>query len=178
MTNRHKVFVSFHHANDQGYRERFDRLGVQHDIMVPWSVQDGDIDPRLPADTVRGKIRDGFLRDATVTVVLVGTETWKRKHVDWEIGSTIRNTTYNRRAGLLGILLPSYLQANGSVNKYTIPPRLADNVDKGYAKLYHWTENPRDIQNWIHEAFERREQIIPDNSRDGFAVNRTGDRWW
>lgn len=178
MTNRHKVFVSYHHANDQEYRNRFERLGVQHDIMVPWSVQDGDIDPTLPDDTIRQKIRDEFLCEATVTVVLVGTETWKRKHVDWEVGSTIRDTARNPRAGLLGILLPSYLRNNGGIYKHTIPPRLWENVEKGYAELRPWTDNPREIQNWIHDAFLRRDKVLPDNSCEGFRRDRTGDRWW
>jgi hypothetical protein len=43
---RHKVFVSYHHANDQVYRERFERLFVHtRDIMVSKSVQIGGIDP-------------------------------------------------------------------------------------------------------------------------------------
>ena len=98
---RHKVFVSYHHANDQDYRDQFEKLFVDiHDIMVPKSVQIGDIDSNLKKDTVRQKIRDEYLRDSTVTVVLIGTETWKRKHVDWEIGSSIRSTEYNPRSGL------------------------------------------------------------------------------
>jgi hypothetical protein len=93
---RHKVFVSYHHANDQNYRDFFERLFTDvHDIMISKSVQIGEIDPDLKTDTVRQKIRDNYLRDSTVTVVLIGEETWKRKHVDWEIGSSIRSTQNN-----------------------------------------------------------------------------------
>ena len=106
---RHKVFVSYHHSRDQAYRNRFDYLfGHISDVVVLRSVQIGDLDPSLRTETLRQKIRDEYLRDSTVTVVLVGADTWKRKHVDWEIGASIRHTQYNPRSGLLGIILPTY----------------------------------------------------------------------
>ena len=86
-TTRHKVFVSFH-EKDRKYRRLFDRhMGSD---VVDKSVGDGDIDPNLKVATTRGKIRDKFIADATVTVVLVGRCTWQRKYVDWEIGSSLR----------------------------------------------------------------------------------------
>ena len=101
MSYRHKVFVSYHHENDQIYREIFERwFSDVYDIMVSKSVEIGDINQNLKTDTIRQKIRDEFLRDSTVTVVLIGAETWKRKHVDWEIGASIRDTKYNPRSGL------------------------------------------------------------------------------
>lgn len=178
-TPRHKVFVSYHHYNDQGYRDKFEELfAEQHDIMVSKSVQDNDIDSNLPADTIRQKIRDEYLRDSTVTVVLIGAETWKRKHVDWEIGSSLRETTYSSRSGLLGILLPSYPgYAKKSYDPHTIPPRFSDNFENGFAKLYLWNENPATVQKWIHEAFERRYKTLPDNSRLSFGKNWSGEAW-
>ena len=71
MNNRHRVFVSYYHAEDQDYRERFELLFSDiHDIMVSESVEIGDIDPNLKTETIRQKIRDEYLRDSTVTVVL------------------------------------------------------------------------------------------------------------
>lgn len=85
MSYRHKVFVSYHHTNDQECRELFERW-FSGDIMVSKSVEIDAIDPNLKVDTIRQIIRDKYLRDSTVTVVLIGAETWKRKHVDWENG--------------------------------------------------------------------------------------------
>ncbi len=178
-TNRHKVFVSYHHANDQGYRNQFENLFTNtHDIMVTKSVQMGDIDPNLKTETVRQKIRDEYLRDSTVTVVLIGSETWKRKYVDWEIGSSLRNTQFNPRSGLLGILLPSHPDYNtGRYTPSLIPPRLHDNIRCGYAKIYNWSTDPREVQGWIHEAFNTRNRQNPDNSYDSFVNNRSGNGW-
>ena len=190
MTQRHKTFVSYHHANDQDRKQIFDlRFGNKFEILARGSVDLGDIDPNLQTDTIRQKIRDEYLRDCSVTVVLVGTETWQRKHVDWEIGATLRDTKHNPRGGLLGIMLPSYRKAypnaltfrrDGAIatyDPYTIPPRLHDNVKCGYATLHPWTEDPEEVQQWIHAAYLRKSTVTPDNSRVSYGKNRTGDRW-
>lgn len=177
--SRHNVFVSYHHANDQWYRDQFEGLfSGYYDIMVSKSVQIGDIGSNLRTETIRQKIRDEYLRNSTVTVVLVGSQTWQRKHVDWEIGSSIRHTSYNYRSGLIGIILPTYPR-NNSTEYFpnTIPPRLYDNVKNGYAKLYNWSDNPSEVQGWIHEAFKDRKLQIPDNSYPNFVNNHSGSRW-
>lgn len=179
MSNRHKVFVSFHHALDENYKRIFEmRFGNAFGAIVPGSVNDGDIDPNLPPDTIRQKIRDNHLRDTSVTVVLIGAETWQRKHVDWEIGSSIRHTDYNPRSGLLGILLPAYPRpAPGKYNPYTIPPRLHDNLKCGFASIHNWSEDAATVQDWIHQAYLRKSTKQPDNSRASFGKNRTGAAW-
>lgn len=176
---RHKVFVSYHHENDQSYRNHFEQLFANtYDILVSHSVQIGEIDPNLQTETIRQRIRDEYIRDSTVTVVLVGAETWKRKHVDWEIASSIRDTKLNPRSGLLGIILRTYPRLSETkYNRYTIPPRLYDNIECGFAKIYNWSEDAGTVQSWIHDAFETRNRIIPDNSFPSFVNNRTGDRW-
>lgn len=200
MNNRHGVFVSYYHEQDQGYRERFELLFSEiYDIMESKSVEIGDIDPYLKIETIHQKIRDNYLRDSTVTVVLVGAETWQRKFVDWEISSSIRDTKYNKRSGLLGILLPTYPAPAGvwerfftgdtlpayqitqdtRYNPHTIPPRLYDNLACKYATIHKWNENPLVVQRWIQDAFRRRRhtKINPNNKRPLFKNNRTGERW-
>lgn len=176
---RHKVFVSYHHANDQYYRNIFEEMFANtYEIMVSKSVQIDDIDADLATETIRQKIRDEYLRDSTVTIVLIGSQTWQRKHVDWEIGSSIRQTKYNPRSGLLGIILPTYPRSDSrKYDPYTIPPRLYKNVQCGFAEIYNWSVSPIDVQSWIHEAYERRDKVTPDNSYLSFANNRTSDRW-
>lgn len=176
---RHKVFVSYHHANDQAYKNQFENLFTNiHDIMVSKSVQIGEIDPNLQTETIRQKIRDEYLSDSTVTVVLVGSQTWQRKHVDWEIASSIRETKNSSRSGLIGIILPTYPRnAQTKYNPYTIPPRLHDNIECGFAKIYDWSNVPTTVQDWIHEAFKRRNKVNPNNTFLSFVNNRSGERW-
>ena len=178
--HRHKVFVSYHHGKDQSHRDWFERLFADvYNIMDSRSVRIGDIPKGLDTDEVARRIRDGHLRDSTVTVVLIGQDTWRRKHVDWEIAATVRSTDSNPRSGLLGILLPthpSYGQA--SYYPYTIPPRLHCNAKCGFAKIYNWTESPNAVDGWIDDAFRQRNEVVPDNSSVRFAKNWNGDRWY
>ncbi len=178
---RHRVFISFHH-DDQAYKDRF--VQMMGDGIVDESVDTGDIDDTgLKTARVRQKIRDEYIRDASVTIVLIGPCTWQRKHVDWEIGSSLRATRRNPRCGLLGILLPNHPDHGMAQYKLNlIPPRLADNVGGGdpYALVYDWSYQPSDIRNWIHKAFQRRDGASPNNGRDQFRHNRSGDcsRGW
>lgn len=179
MSNRHKVFVSYHHSLDENHKRIFElRFANAFGAIVPGSVQIGDIDANLPTETIRQKIRDEYLRDTSVTVVLIGAETWQRKHIDWEIGTSIRHTAFNPRSGLLGILLPSYPRVETSkYNFRTIPPRLHDNIKCGYASIHNWSEDAATVQGWIHAAYLRKGNVNPDNSRDSFGRNRTGSEW-
>ena len=176
---RHKVFVSYHHLRDQVYKDSFEYMFAYiTDIMVVRSVQIGDLDPNLKKETLRQKIRDEYLHDSTVTVVLIGAETWKRKHIDWEIAASIRHTQYNPRSGLLGIILPTYPRVDQI--KYiqcTIPPRLHFNIECRFAGIYNWNTDANTVQSWIHEAFERRNKVNPNNSLPLFVNNRSGERW-
>jgi len=186
-TKTHKVFVSFHHGEKlidpkcgQYWKERFEYLFHDYyEAIISRSVQDGDIKDGLQTETTRQKIRDEFIADATVTVVLIGPETWKRKHIDWEISSSIRDTINNPRCGLIGILLPTYPNYDPIKNTYnpnTIPPRLQKNIDCGFATIHIWNENPSIVQSWIHAAYERRDKIAPNNSYPMFVNNRAADQ--
>ena len=178
QTQRHKVFISFH-EEDIGYKKRFVQKGKN--VFVDRSVDTGDIkDEGLKVETIRQKIRDEYIRDATVTIVLIGPKTWQRKHADWEIGSSIRKTRRNPRCGLLGIILPNH--PNYQMEKRNLrlmPPRLVDNIkgDDPYALVYDWppTRAEARLREWIHRAFVRRNGKSPDNSRASFARSRTRD---
>ena len=148
------------------------------DGMVDRSVHEGDIDPNYAPDDIRRRIREDFHADSTVTVVLIGPCTWARKHVDWEISATLRDTKHNPRSGLLGILLPSH--PNYYTDHYTpnlIPRRLHENVEIGYAKVYNWSNSPMEIKSWIHTAYQRRNQLPAPtySTTDLFANNRSCD---
>ena len=126
-TNKHRVFISYHHGNDSTYKEELIRAGV----FVDYSVDTGDIDDNLSDQTIRQKIRDEYLRDSTVTIVLVGTETKNRKHVDWEIYSSMYDGQVNKKSGILVINLPStgctyYDASHGQQEKNIIYPHNLD----------------------------------------------------
>lgn len=174
---RHKVFLSYHHDIDQDWKDQF--ISNFGGDFIDKSVHQGDIDDEnLKVEAIRQTIRDDYISDATVTVVLIGPCTWQRKHVDWEISSSLRHTDMNPRCGLLGILLPSHFDATKRrYNPRRIPPRLADNTygNDPFAKVYNWTDDAASILRWIHTAFQRRNGTPPDNRRVHFGRNRSGN---
>lgn len=177
---RRKVFVSYHHAPlDQIYRDEFEKMCAHSNgIFISKSVQIGDIDTNLSVERIRSKIRDDYLRDSTVTIVLIGPHTWQRKHVDWEISSSIRQTGLSSRSGLLGILLPNHPNfGQPNYDAGIVPPRLANNAACGFASIYNWTTNSVEISNWIEHAFNSRNKTAPDNSYPHFVNNKFSDRW-
>ena len=102
----HKVFISYYHDDDQDYKEELVEMGENNEIFIDRSVDTGDIPDNLPSETIRRKIRDDYLRDSTVTIVLVGRNTWRRKHVDWEIHSSMFDGPINKQSGILVVNLP------------------------------------------------------------------------
>lgn len=78
-------------------------MAGQHGIFIDKSVNTGDVDDSLPDGRIREIIRDRYLRDSTVTIVLAGQETKRRKHVDWEIYSSMIDGKVNKKSGILVI---------------------------------------------------------------------------
>jgi Thoeris protein ThsB, TIR-like domain len=129
MPIKHKVFISYHHANDQVYKNQLQSLNHAHDLFTDMSVDTGDIDEDLDDEAIRTKIRDDYLKDSTVTIVLVGLETKNRKHIDWEIYSSMYNGAVNRQSGILVIHLPTTgtsggTAAHGQTEKLTVYPEV------------------------------------------------------
>ncbi len=149
----HKVFITYHHKNDQWYKERLVELGWQHSIFIDKSVDTGDVSEHLSDERIREIIRDEYLRDSTVTIVLVGTETERRKHVDWEIYSSMFDGTVNKKSGILVVNLPgtseNFTAAHGDGEKNCVYP---------------------DVTSWIsvdtRREYERRYPHMPDRIID------------
>ena len=68
----HKVFITYHHSNDQRYKEKLVEFGEQYSIFVDRSVDTGDIPDEWSDQQIRRTIRDRYLKDSTVTVVWSG----------------------------------------------------------------------------------------------------------
>ena len=108
----HRVFISNHHKKDQYYKEELLRLNDEHKLLygnpifIDMSVNTGDIPESWSDEEIRQEIRDEYLRDSTVTILLVGTETKYRKHIDWELYSSMYNGKVNKQSGILAINLP------------------------------------------------------------------------
>lgn len=102
----HRVFICYHHENDQYYKNLLERKAKDEGLFINWSVGNGDIPDGWSDEKIRRFIRDNYLKDSRVTIVLVGRETRGRKHIDWEIRSSMYDGKINRKSGIIAILLP------------------------------------------------------------------------
>lgn len=171
---RRKVFVSFH-KEDKHWKDRFSKLMAE--LIEDRSVREGDIkDENRNMDDILREIREKHIADATVTVVLIGPCTWRRRFVDWEIHASLRCTPANPRVGLVGIVLPTHPNYQAFKDSHLMPPRLADNIggDQAYARVYDWPDpfKPQSVAHWINQAFAVRKHLDPCNSRELFVNNR------
>ena len=104
---KHRVFISYHHDNDQPYKDYLCELNTRHDIFIDCSVDTSTISENLSDELIRQNIRDNYLRNSTVTILLVGAQTRYRKHVDWELFSSMIDGKMNKKSGILVINLPT-----------------------------------------------------------------------
>lgn len=160
-----RVFVSYHHGNDQWYANRFSQLF--HDTYD--AVTDRSLDAEIDSDDcdyVYQRIRDEYISGTSCTVVLCGIDTFNRKYVDWEIKATL-----DKQHGLLGVLLPTH---RASLNgRFTVPDRLHDNIQSGYAHWISWTDNAQAMISAINDARERAKATrLIANSRTMMGRNR------
>lgn len=164
---RHKCFVSYHEADTDEVEGFLDSFG---DIFIARIIGVSPEDPFIDSDDddyIKRRIRELYLADSTVTIVLIGKCTWSRRFVDWELASTLRNDTKNKRSGLVGITLPSI----ASYSDREPPARLSDNLPSngtdGYARWKKYPNKKSDLRSWIHDAFTARDtrSHLVDNSR-------------
>lgn len=152
---RHKCFVAYHADDVDEVADFIDRFAS---VFIPRCVGVTIDDDFVDSDDeryIKRRIREECLGDSTVTIVLVGPCTWARKFVDWEISSSLRNDSVNKRNGLLAMPLPSMN------NSARLPDRVRDNWVSGrpaesYARYVAYPSSADDARSKIEGAFRDR----------------------
>lgn len=156
--------------DDRDEVQRFiERFGGDINLLVEGVSEDDDFVAR-PDDMryVLQEVEERYLRSSTVTIVLVGRETWRRRFVDWEIAASLDATNDRWTNALLAIWLPS---TRGSA---LLPPRLDRNVTEGMMG-YVRTSSPypkssAELHDIITTAVEAKEKAVAiDNTPDLMA---------
>lgn len=96
----HKTFISYHHARDQDLKDKIIEKGVEGGEFIDKSVAEGDINPNSSEETIMRTIREDFIGDSTVVIVLIGEETSQRPYINSEIQAAL----WGNRKGLIGIV--------------------------------------------------------------------------
>jgi len=113
--SRHKVFISYYHAEDQSYKNHLLQQNQFHNIFDDYSVREDDIDDtNLSSEQIRRTIRDNYMKNATVLLLLCGKNTRRRKHIDWEIHTAMYHSDKNPQMGIVVVNLPTISQCQRS----------------------------------------------------------------
>ena len=165
MSVRHKCFISYHKADQDAVNKFCDKFSgsfIRRGIAMEEDIIDSD-----NTEYVMRRIRELYLQDSTVTIVLLGKCTWARRFVDWEVQASLRNPKDGYPNGLVAIQLwKSYT---------TLPNRVKLNVDSGYSKFYKFPSSTSSLSNMVEEAWNARFDLqnLIENPRDRFSYNRT-----
>ena len=166
--SKRRVFVSYHHQDQTAVDVFRACFGDTYDVF-----SDASLDRLIDSnDTgyVSRTIREDYITGTSLTIVLCGVDTWKRKYVDWEIHSTLL-----KDHALLGIMLPNIqgaMQSDGQ-RRWLVPSRLHTNIEGGYAHFITWPENAAVLSTAIDHAVARSEQLkhMKDNTAPKMARN-------
>ncbi|MGJ9371686.1 TIR domain-containing protein [Nesterenkonia sp. CF4.4] len=165
---RHKTFISYHHSDEEEVSSFINTFDHDHDILISRGIgasMSGDIIDSTNPDYIKQRIRQLYLRDSSVTLVMVGAATWGRRFVDWEIAASLRNTSTSSRNGLVAVTLPSVSGLPGRKP----PERVKDNLDgdAGYARWMQYPSSAAILAAMIDNAYNRRSTHgdVVDNSR-------------
>lgn len=173
---QHKCFLSYHHA-DQNEVDRFVRVFDEHaDAFITRGIGinfSNDIINSNNPEYVMRRIRDLYLKDSTVTIILMGQCTWARKYVDWEIQASLHHGEKTIPNGLLGIKLPSFRNETPFPNRLNINLRSKDEKEC-YARRIDYPQSIENLTYWIEDAFiarTNRAHLIK-NPREKFSYNK------
>lgn len=174
---KHRVFISYHHDDQEEVDAFLNTFSDERNVFTYRAVgaMSDDIINSDDPEYVMSQIRKKYLKDSTVTIVLIGKCTWARRYVDWEIKTSLRRGSYTPN-GLIGILLPS-MGDTAQLPKRLEANLIGDNADEVYARWYTYPKRKDSLRNWIEDAFQARQSRadLINNSADMFKYNRSCD---
>jgi len=154
---RHKCFLSYHVEDADEVAAFVDEHGEVFIPRVLGVTSEDDFIDSSNTNYVMDRIREKYLTDSTVTIVMVGKCTWSRRFVDWEVYSTLRNDTNNRLNGLMAITLPSVASDSSRQLPARVDDnRLGDDGDDGYARWWKYPKTSDSLRSHIEVAFQSR----------------------
>lgn len=118
----------------------------------------GDIIDSNDADYIKRRIRETYLGNTSVTIVMIGKCTWARKFVDWEMASSLRDNPTAGRSGLFGITLHSAANYSSKKSPDRLNDNLMDNASPGYAEVEevpHLGRRPRRVDRGCFQRQDR-----------------------
>ncbi|MDE3075719.1 MAG: TIR domain-containing protein [Chloroflexota bacterium] len=148
---RYRCYLSFDHQDESPARAFIEEFDPRQEYLftrketVPNYIL-SSTDPAFVAQ----RMRQYFLLESTVTIVLVGKATWTQRSVEAELLGSLYRANGLQPSGLVAIRL-----LHRSIT-LKLPERLRLNLDSGYARFHLYPDNPLELSAWIEDAHKRR----------------------
>jgi len=182
MSVRRKVFVSYHHADEREVRLFIAMFDQAADAFIARGIgvgMAGDIIDSTDTEYVMGRIRREYLRDSSITLVMIGNCTWSRRYVDWELQASLTRGETITPNGVLGIKLWSYSGTGypDRLNQNLCPPASPGRPPAPpdcYARVYTMPATAANLVEHLEDAYRARTQraYLIVNPRDRMGYNR------
>lgn len=170
---KRRVFIS-HYREDRKEVDAFiQKFANEEKVFTPYVLGANDNDKFINStnpEYVMTQIREKYLLDTTVTIVLIGSCTHSRRYVDWELKSSLRQGNYIPN-GVMGIILPS--QGKSAY----LPPRLkanwSEDNENSYGRYWIYPKSAQELGAWIDDAYNARTKraYLIKNSQDMMKYN-------
>ena len=170
---KRRVFISHFREDEKEVNIFIEQFANKEKVFTPYVLganNNDDFIDSTDTDYVMSQIRQKYLKDSTVTIVLIGSCTHSRRYVDWEIKSSLTQGEQTPN-GLLGILLPN------QGTKGHLPDRFKLNWSREadcYSLYKPYPTSAGQLGRWIGEAYERRttRQKQIENPKDMMKYNQ------
>jgi hypothetical protein len=152
-----KIYLSYFEDDwpeVEAFMERFNEQPYPLITRAPFEMAE-DIVKSGDSDYVKRRIREAYLKDSVVTVVLLGRCTWTRRIVDWELLASLENRGGTLPNGLLGVMLPSY-EAGDFPDRLNLNLRVDEETRDCYARVIPYPKSQEALTYELDDAFGAR----------------------
>lgn len=133
-----KIYISCYENNDKVFKEKIIELNKARNgaIFELINSQEEEIEKEILSLNINDsksfieRIRNKYLRDADVVILLLGLETKKRKSIDWELKAAMTETNLFSKSGILIVYLPEITERFGvKIPRSVLPNIILKNME-------------------------------------------------
>lgn len=182
MATEQKIYLSFDPDDYDEVAAFIEEFGLEDALHRPLQALDEDIVKGADKHEVIHKMRQRYLKDSTVTLVLLGKCTYTRQSVDLEVMASLHHSGGEMAGagervepnGLLGVMLKSYDSA-GFPDRLNANLRVPDETrTEPYARVIPYPENREALAEAVEDAYAAREtkRDLLDNTPHMYSEDR------
>ena len=147
-SNELNIYISYFHIDEYFKDLLNDIIGYRYNIKS--SPQEYYIKNNF--NNYMAQLDKDNQNEENVFIVLVGTDTYRSKNVDWELQFGLRHNN-----PILGLCLPT----NDDFRKErcrpkNMPAKLFNNLYSGYASYFDWTDSFKDLKDYINISINNK----------------------